>query len=505
MSSKGFIFMMLALVFFIPGAYSISVSLSGGDAGSSFSDVLTIGADVKDSVSVYSLVKGSTLEQDASGNGNLHKSFSATNHKGENAHIIADIVNAGYWEYNQPVISTDATSASVSGFGLTATDADSIKCTAGVSNRKINKANAIVEVYGGSLINYQADASARSDGVALSQSFDQASGDRIAVSERASNPTGYASTKTNVEDGSLFGYSNEGSTYANSQSLQTLGQFDEAIGEKIASESSAYKSCGYRSNVMMNVEGNERQDGQVIAYNGQAGVGLDGLNTITLLDIEDIFGPLKIYGRSLSGDMGEEVSGLITGKEGGLKKLPGEEDYVIETGTGSDVHIKIGFESAHGKEIKVELKAKNPDCLASDNIQLASGDIFGYTGFAKSTSAELDVKSECGSLKGDGFHWNTKVDCLHCFNEFMEVDTTIKKNVSIKGIEGHATEVIWSEKKASQKTADKGANGEILKIVARAVGIEPVEREKPKIQNSYIDAYAKVVNHRAFADIKSPK
>ncbi|MDD4161816.1 MAG: hypothetical protein PHW87_04980, partial [Methanothrix sp.] len=94
--------MMLALVFFIPGAYSISVSLSGGDAGSSFSDVLTIGADVKDSVSVYSLVKGSTLEQDASGNGNLHKSFSATNHKGENAHIIADIVNAGYWEYNQP-------------------------------------------------------------------------------------------------------------------------------------------------------------------------------------------------------------------------------------------------------------------------------------------------------------------------------------------------------------------------------------------------------------------
>ena len=266
---------MLALVLFIPGAYGLSLGFSGGDAGSSFSDRLTIDAKVEESVNVLNVMNGPVFRQDASGNGDLHKIFGASNHNGERAQITADVVNAGHWEYYQPFIYTDAFSAYVTGFGLTATDADSIKCAASATDRQGDKAGASVEVTKGSLYNYWADAYADAGRAGVSQSFDQASGDKIAVSEKASNPTGFLSTTTNVEEGSITGYSNYGSTYAypNPSLMETYGGFAGAVGKKIASESSAYKTCGYRSNAKMNVEGTETQDGNVAWYFSHAGVG----------------------------------------------------------------------------------------------------------------------------------------------------------------------------------------------------------------------------------------
>ncbi|MDD4163446.1 MAG: hypothetical protein PHW87_13305 [Methanothrix sp.] len=418
----------------------------------------------------------------------MHKSFSATNHKGENAHIVADIVNAGYWEYNQPVISTDATSASVSGFGLTATDADSIKCTAGVSNRKINKANAIVEVYGGSLINYQADASARSDGVALSQSFDQASGDRIAVSERASNPTGYASTKTNVEDGSLFGYSNEGSTYANSQSLQTLGQFDEAIGEKIASESSGYKSCGYRSNSKMNVESTESQDGQAIAYYSQAGVDLFGLKTVSLQAGEEFTG---------NTDIDEEISDPSKRATAKIKISGTWKGY--KPPEKKEGQLKIEFDSANGRSIFVELAAECKYGFTKDTIEiLGDAAIDKYSGLAKAGKEEASVSSSCGSsliesIKGMHFTWKTEASRSRCgVNEWAKVETKIG-SVSIKQDAGgqlppisgsaSASKDLLSAKQgteASKRLIRKGEDGEFAARAKSEFDKYPIEDIEPK-------------------------
>jgi hypothetical protein len=109
---------MLALVLFIPGAYGLSLGFSGGDAGSSFSDSLTIDAKVEESVNVLNVMNGPVFRQDASGSGDLHKIFGASNHNGERAQITADVVNAGYWEYYQPFIYTDAFSAYATGFAL---------------------------------------------------------------------------------------------------------------------------------------------------------------------------------------------------------------------------------------------------------------------------------------------------------------------------------------------------------------------------------------------------
>ena len=61
MPSKAFICAMLALVLFVPGAYGLSLGFSGRDAGSSFSDSLTIDAKVEESVNVLNVMKGRSL------------------------------------------------------------------------------------------------------------------------------------------------------------------------------------------------------------------------------------------------------------------------------------------------------------------------------------------------------------------------------------------------------------------------------------------------------------
>ncbi len=174
MYSKGIVVLMLALVFFVPGAYGISVTINGEDSGNSFYDASTYAALDHHSLMVHSVVNGATLLQDASGSGDLHKIFGASNHLGETAKITADVVNAGSWQYIQPVIASDATDASVTGFTLTATDADSIKCNTGATDRLGDKASASVEVIQGSLNNYHGDAFATSTGVNPIQSFDSA-------------------------------------------------------------------------------------------------------------------------------------------------------------------------------------------------------------------------------------------------------------------------------------------------------------------------------------------
>jgi hypothetical protein len=88
----------LVLVFIIPGGYGISVTMYGEDGGNSFYDATTYAALDHHSLMVHSAVNGATLLQDASGSGDLHKIFGASNHLGEKAQITADVVNAGSWQ-----------------------------------------------------------------------------------------------------------------------------------------------------------------------------------------------------------------------------------------------------------------------------------------------------------------------------------------------------------------------------------------------------------------------
>jgi hypothetical protein len=264
--SKGIAALMLVLVFFIPGAYGINVIISGEESGNSFHDAATFNALDHQSLMVHSAVNGATLLQDASGNGDLHKSFGASSHRGETARITADVVNAGSWQYTQPAIYADDTSASVTGFTLTATDANSIKCNTGATDRLGDKASAAVEVIQGSLNNYHGDAVATSTGVNAIQSFDSAVGLQVTAKETASNPTGSTVTNTNVQNGEIVGYNNDGFTHAEPQLIEAVGYFHLAVGNTIGSESSAYKTSGSRSNIGMNVVVTESQKGQVFEH-----------------------------------------------------------------------------------------------------------------------------------------------------------------------------------------------------------------------------------------------
>ena len=159
------ILMSILVFFFIPDVYGISVSISGGQGGSSFFDTTAFDVQDSDSLSVNSIIRGPVIAQDASGIGDLHKSFIATNHKGEKAQITADVVNAVSWDYTQPFIDVGDDHAGLSGFILNADDANSIKCVSSASDRLGDNARASTEVSFGSLHNYQADAYASSSGV----------------------------------------------------------------------------------------------------------------------------------------------------------------------------------------------------------------------------------------------------------------------------------------------------------------------------------------------------
>ncbi len=315
MLSKEIMTMMLVLVFLIPGAYGISVSIAGREGGSSFYDTATFNALDRDSLSVHSVVKGATLEQDASGDGDLHKSFGASNRRGERAQITADVVSAGSWEYTQPAIAEDATTASVTGFVLTATDADSIKCNTGASDRRGDKTNAAIEIIQGSLYNYHGDAFASSSGVNAIQSFDAAVGAQLTAKETALNPTGSTMTNTNVRNGGIFGYSNFGGTFADPQLIETVGLFESAEGDTIGAESSAYRSCGYRSNTEMNIAGTETQMAFVSGYGSVAGVGF-GFETRAQQFIFGVAGGNKIGLSASSSNPERDMSNLKTDIQG---------------------------------------------------------------------------------------------------------------------------------------------------------------------------------------------
>ncbi len=388
MYSKGILALMLALVFFVPGAYGISVIINGEDSGNSFYDATTFSALDHQSLMVHSAVKGATLSQDASGSGDLHKIFGANNHLGEKAQITADVVNAGSWQYIQPVIAADATTASVTGFTLTATDADSIKCNTGATDRLGDKASASVEVIQGSLNNYHGDAFATSTGVNPIQSFDSASGLQVTAKETASNPTGSTATNTNVQNGEILGYSNFGETFANPLLVETVGQFEQADGSAISADSSALKTSGSRSNTKMSVLGTETQPAVVFGYGTAAGIGF-GFETGAE---QFLFGGASgnVIGLTASSSNAErDISSLKTDILG-TEIAPGSiSGYIDLTESFRDnVFAFNSFGQAAGNEIHLSTSASNKENdKANANMNaVGNGQI---TNFGSSASASL--------------------------------------------------------------------------------------------------------------------
>ena len=399
MYSKGIMALMLALVIFVPGAYGISVTISGEDSGNSFYDASTYAALDHQSLMVHSTVNGATLLQDASGSGDLHKIFGASNHLGEKAQITADVVNAGSWQYTQPAIAADATTASVTGFTLTATDANSIKCNTGATDRLGDKASASVEVIQGSLNNYHGDAFASSTGVNPIQSFDSAVGLQGTAKETASNPTGSTATNTNVQNGEIIGYSNFGETFAYPLFFETVGQFDQADGSAIGADSSALKTSGSRSNTKMSVLGTETQPALVFGYGTAAGIGF-GFETGAE---QFLFGGANgnvIGFKASSSNAERDISSSKTDILG-TETVPGSISGYSDLTESSQYSVFAlnSFSQAGGNEIHLSTSASNKENdRANANMDaFRNGQI---TNFGSSSSATL--KTATASNGGSG-------------------------------------------------------------------------------------------------------
>ena len=339
------------------------------------------------------------IAQDASGIGDLHKSFIATNHKGEKAQITADVVNAGSWDYTQPFIDVSDDHAGLSGFLLNAIDANSIKCVSSASDRLGDNARASTEVSFGSLHNYQANAYASSTDVQAIQSFDRADGTLVAINERASNPTGSTITKTNVVAGEINGYSNQGLTFANQDLVESFGLFRNASGETITSESSAYKTCGYRSNDRMNVSGTESYLGHVSNLFSAAGIGF-GFETGAARSLETADGG-KIEISSSSSNPKRDVSSTnleIKGTEAQPGMLNRYNDLTESFQDGVFAQNWLG--AVEGDEIHISSSASNKvNDKANVKVNvIGEGYIANYNSYSSATGEIVSAMNQIESF-----------------------------------------------------------------------------------------------------------
>jgi len=463
MYSKGILALVLALVFFVPGAYGISVIMSGEESGNSFYDAATFNALDYQSLIVHSAVNGATLLQDASGNGDLHKIFGASNHLGEKAQITADVVNAGSWEYTQPVIAADATTASVTGFTLTATDANSIKCNTGATDRLGDKASAAVEVIQGSLNNYHGDAYASSTGVNPIQSFDSASGLQVIAKETASNPTGSTVTNTNVLNGEIFGYNNDGFTHAEPQLIETVGYFHLAAGKTIGSESLATKTCGSRSNIRMTVVGTESQKGQVFEHISATGEGLGIETGATQQTIEADGNTIGLMASSSNAE--RDISSLKTDIKGTGNQQPSINQYLDRTESFQDrVSAYSNFGGSAGNEIHVSSSASNKENdRANANLNaIGNGQITNYDG---SSSAALKTASANNNILDAGILAGKKIEYDVSVSDARRNSATMSNEVldgSIFGQVSNSADILPHGLKVAQ--SGSGISGSLMQL-----------------------------------------
>ncbi len=476
MSLKELVILMLALVFFAPGAQCISVSISGSQGGSSFSDTTTFNAQNGDRLSVNSIIRGATIAEDASGIGDLHKNFISTNHRGEKAQITADVVNAGSWDYTQPFIDVDNDHAGLSGFLLNAIDADSIKCVSSASNRLIDNARASTEVSFGSLHNYQADAYAFSDNVYAPQSFDGADGSLVAIKERASTPTGYTTTNTNVEAGEINGYSNEGQTFANPDLVESVGIFSNASGEAVTSESSAYKTCGYRSNDKMSAMGNGSYLAHVGGFASAAGIGF-GFETGATQSLYGTADGGEIAISSSSSNPKRDVSSNnleIKGTDVQPGMLNGYND--LTESFQDSVFAQNGLDAAEGDEIHISSSASNKvNDKANVNVNvIGEGYIANYGSYSDATKEIVSATNQIigldpshPSLAGNEIEFDASVSNLA--RNSANVSTHILNGHIAGTISNEATvdNTIGNEMTAIQEATN--VSGTMMQIDATAI------------------------------------
>lgn len=387
---------LLVAAILIPEAASISIQTSGCDAGNCFSDSMIIYAPDDATVSGRTTISGSSLAQEISGRGTLHKKYSASSPQGDKASISFDVLMARSYEYNHPFRTPGE--ADLSGFSLNARDALAINCDADAVNRDGARASVQTDVIMGSLDGYTSSASASDWGANAMQSAGSTSGVLVSFSSSSSNGGDIQSNaQTFATGGSFGGYSSQ--AYSNPQEAQSMQMFSSADGQVI----SAYSSALTAENLMSGESALSR--GFIEGYSSSASSNTSG-------EAEVVQSMLGANGESVhiaDTSIGQSVARVSTDvKEGNVLFLE-SRSYVRTMPMGADgEYIRIPdawhYATAAGEDILIRSTAASLFCHADSSTSIDNGTIYEYLNEAASHPYAGIAAQIAAAADGENIH-----------------------------------------------------------------------------------------------------
>ena len=243
-----------------------------------------------------------------------------------------------------------------------------------------------------------------------------------------------------------------GLTFAEPLFIETAGQFDFAAGNKIGAESSASKTCGYRSNAKMDVAGTETQNGFVSGYGSAAGVGF-GFETGAQ---QILFGGAEGNAIMLtaSSSNAERDASILKTDIKGTETEPGFiSGYSDLTESFRDsVYSANVFDQAEGNEIHLSSSASNKvnDRTNANMNAVGNGQISAYSGFS---SATRKTASANNNIAYDGTIVGEKIEFDVSISDARRNNAVVSNEVldgSILGTVSNSADITLDELIASQ-------------------------------------------------------
>jgi hypothetical protein len=161
--------LLIAIILAImPGADAITMSISEGTGGQSFSSTASLQADDSDVASFSAVLDGDSISHIFSGSGNMNESHSVTNSQGFSAEVATKLIGADRYDYSYTLTpnSLDYVRATQS---LNVGDATYIHARSKASNSKENEAYASMKVREGGINGYTSTAYADDKAATTSQ------------------------------------------------------------------------------------------------------------------------------------------------------------------------------------------------------------------------------------------------------------------------------------------------------------------------------------------------